>query len=111
MIFNIDPKITALLSIDPQNDVLSEGGAMWNVVTKGVKETKVVEHLVELKKIAKEAGIPVFYSPRYFTDDEYNSWKFLNPLDKNMFKNKMFHKGTWGQIFILIFSLMKIPLY
>lgn len=45
----LDPKTTALLIIDPQNDFLSEGGAVWDLVGKGVKETKVVELLVQLK--------------------------------------------------------------
>lgn len=43
----INPKNTALLIIDPQNDFLSEGGVVWDLVGKGVKETKVVENLVE----------------------------------------------------------------
>jgi len=58
----IDTKSTAVLIIDPQNDFLSEGGAVWDLVGKGVRETKVVEHLIEITKTAKEAGIPVFYS-------------------------------------------------
>jgi nicotinamidase-related amidase len=99
MILKIDPKRTAILIIDPQNDVLSEGGAMWNVVAKGVKETKVVEHLVDLKKTAKEVDIPVFYSPHYYTDEEYHKWKHINPVDKTMFDLQMFHKGTWGADF------------
>ena len=37
----LDLKRTALLIIDPQNDFLSEGGVVWDLVGKGVKETKV----------------------------------------------------------------------
>lgn len=95
----LDPKTTALLIIDPQNDFLSEGGAVWDLVGKGVKETKVVEHLVQLKQTAKETGIPVFYSPHYYTENEFKSWKHLNPIDKIMFDRRMFSKGTWGADF------------
>lgn len=95
----LDLKKTAVLIIDPQNDVLSEGGAGWDMVGKGVKENKVVEHLVEIKKAAKEAGVTVFYSPHYYTDSEYSSWQHLNPNDKTMFDRKMFHKGRWGAEF------------
>ncbi len=95
----IDPSKTAILIIDPQNDFLSEGGVVWDLVGKGVKETKVVEHLVELKEAAKEAGVPVFYSPHYYTDDEFRKWQHLNPIDKLMFQRKMFAKGTWGAEF------------
>ena len=95
----IDTKSTAVLIIDPQNDFLSEGGAVWDLVGKGVRETKVVEHLIEITKTAKEAGMPVFYSLHYYTDDEYENWTHLNPIDKLMFDRKMFRVGTWGADF------------
>jgi nicotinamidase-related amidase len=95
----LDLTKTALLIVDPQNDFLSEGGVVWDLVGKGVKETQVVEHLVELKKTAKEVGIPVFYSPHYYSDEEFKNWTHLNPIDKLMFDRKMFQKGTWGAEF------------
>jgi len=95
----LDLKRTALLIIDPQNDFLSEGGVVWDLVGKGVKETKVVDHLVELKRISKEVGVPVFYSPHYYSDEEFRNWSHLNPIDKLMFDRKMFRKGTWGAEF------------
>lgn len=55
----IDTKSTAVLIIDPQNDFLSEGGAVWDLVGKGVRETKVVEHLIEIKlRRQKKLGYP-----------------------------------------------------
>jgi nicotinamidase-related amidase len=92
-------KKTVLLIIDPQNDFLSEGGVVWDLVGKGVKETNVVEHLVELNKTAREVGIFVFYSPHYYSDEEFKNWTHLNPIDKLMFERKMFRKGTWGAEF------------
>ncbi|MFQ5950915.1 MAG: cysteine hydrolase [Candidatus Geothermarchaeales archaeon] len=90
---------TAVLIIDPQNDFLSEGGVVWDLVGEGVKKTKVVEHLIELKEAAKESDIPVFYSPHYYSDQEFESWEHLNPIDKLMFDRKMFRSGTWGAEF------------
>ncbi len=95
----LDPARTAVLIIDPQNDFLAEGGVVWDLVGKGVKETRVVEHLVDLRNTAREAGVPVFYSPHYYTDDEFKKWKHLNPIDRLMFDRKMFRKGTWGAEF------------
>jgi nicotinamidase-related amidase len=94
-----DTSRTALLIIDPQNDFLSEGGVVWDLVGDGVKDTKVVEHLVELRKAAKDAGVPVFYCPHYYNDDEFATWKHLNPIDKLMFDRKMFRSGSWGAEF------------
>ncbi len=96
---NLDRSRTALLIIDPQNDFLSEGGVAWPLVSDGVKNTKVVEHLVELRSAAKKAGVPVFYCPHYYNDNEFATWKHLNPIDKMMFDGKMFRSGTWGAEF------------
>ncbi|MFQ5552359.1 MAG: cysteine hydrolase [Thermoplasmata archaeon] len=90
---------TAVLITDPQNDFLSEGGVVWDMVGEGVKETKVVEHLVKIREAAKAAGIPVFYSPHYYTDEEFARWQHLNPIDQLMFDRKMFREGTWGAEF------------
>jgi len=39
---------TALVVIDPQNDVLSEKGVSWALVGQSVKENNTVEHLAPL---------------------------------------------------------------
>ena len=96
---SLDLKRTALVIIDPQNDFLSEGGAVWDLVGDIVKENQVVPHLVQLRTAAKDVGIPVLYSPHYYTDNEFNSWQRLNPIDKLMFDRKMFRTGTWGAEF------------
>lgn len=90
---------TAVLITDPQNDFLSEGGVVWDLVGEGVEKTRVVEHLVKIHAAAKAAGIPVFYSPHYYTDEEFENWQHLNPIDRLMFDRKMFRAGTWGAAF------------
>ena len=96
---SLDLKRTALVIIDPQNDFLSEGGVLWDLFGDTVKENQVVPHLVHLRKVANEVAIPVLYSPHYYTDNEFNSWGRLNPIDKLMFDRKMFRTGTWGAEF------------
>lgn len=95
----IDLKSTALLIIDPQNDFLSEGGAVWDLIGSEVQKYNVVEKLKQLRKTANEIGIQVFYSPHIYTENEYETWKHLNFVDKVMFERKMFNKGTWGADF------------
>lgn len=92
----LDIHRTALLIIDPQNDFLSPGGVVWDLVGETVTRNQVVEHLVALRKAANTAKIPIFYSPHYYTETEYQAWKHLNPIDKIMFDRKMFRKGGWG---------------
>lgn len=96
---SIDPKSTAVLIVDPQNDFLSEGGAVWDLVGGEVTRNQVVEKLSRIKQAAKDAQIPVFYSPHYYTEGEYQSWKHLNVVEKVMFERKMFTTGTWGAEF------------
>ena len=95
----IDKSQTALVIVDPQNDFLSEGGAVWDLVGEDVVKNNVVENLVKLRNAATEAGIPIFYSPHYYTEYEYENWKHPNHIDEIMFDRKMFLKGTWGAEF------------
>jgi hypothetical protein len=51
---------TAVVFIDPQNDVLSEGGTSWGAVGASVTENKTVEHMERIFKAAKANGYDVF---------------------------------------------------
>ncbi len=95
----IDLERTAIFITDPQNDFISEGGAAWGLVGEQIIEDKVVEHQVQLREAAKEAGIHVFYSPHTYTEMDYANWSSLNGIDTMMFAIDMFHEGTWGHEF------------
>ena len=98
---DIDLKHTAVFITDPQNDFISEGGAAWDLVGEEVVRNKVVEHQVALRKVAKEVGIFVFYSPHMYTAQDYKTWPRdkMNGIDKAMFSMGMFQKGSWGHEF------------
>jgi len=83
---------TALVFIDPQNDVLSEHGKNWGAVGASVTENRTVENMERLFKVAKEQGYPVFISPHYFypTDD---GWKMNGPLETDEFRTRTFHRS------------------
>jgi len=80
---------TALVFIDPQNDVLSEHGKNWGAVGASVTENRTVENMERLFVAAKKNGYPVFISPHYFypTDD---GWRFNGPLESDEFKTRTF---------------------
>jgi nicotinamidase-related amidase len=67
----IDKSDTAVVFIDPQNDVLSEKGASWAAVGPSVTENKTVENMERIFVAAQDKGYLVFISPHYFypTDD------------------------------------------
>jgi nicotinamidase-related amidase len=97
---DINPERTALVIVDPQVDFLSPESVVWDLVGEQVERNRVVEHLITLKGAAERAGIPVFYSPHYFSDHEYSGWRHLNTIDKVMFERRMFDVSGGGAEFL-----------
>jgi nicotinamidase-related amidase len=80
---------TAVVFIDPQNDVLSEKGANWGAVGASVTENRTVENMERIFKAAKANGYEVFISPHYFYPTD-SGWKFNGPLEADEFKTHSF---------------------
>jgi biuret amidohydrolase len=89
----------ALLFIDPQIDFLDPASVVWDVVGEEVERVGVLANLVRLREAALRAGLPVFYSPHSYTDNEYSDWGHLNPLDNLMFSRRMFDATKPGSEF------------
>ncbi|MEM7164556.1 MAG: isochorismatase family protein [Planctomycetota bacterium] len=89
--FTIDPKTTALLVTDPQNDFLSPQGVTWGVVGESVTENGTVDNLETLFRTAKAVGIPVFVSPHYYYPHDHG-WKFEGALEQLMHDINMFDR-------------------
>ena len=87
----IDPKNTALVITDPQNDFLSPDGVTWGVVGESVTENNTVENIETLFKAAKQKDIPVFISPHYYYPTDHG-WKFEGALEKLMHNLHMFDR-------------------
>lgn len=97
----LNPDKMAFFVTDPQNDFLSEGSPVWELVGPLVKKNQVVEKEKRLKALAKEKGIPLFYSTHMYNAREVEQWPKmpLNGIDKVMFDTGMFVEGTWGHDF------------
>ena len=80
---------TALVVIDPQNDVLSEKGVSWPLVGDSVKEIGTVENLERLFRAAKEKGFGVFISPHYLYPHD-QAWRYGGAVEKMMLDGKEF---------------------
>jgi hypothetical protein len=57
---------TAIVFIDPQNEVLSEKGSAWPLVRDSLHENNTIENMERIFKTAKEYGFEVFISLHYF---------------------------------------------
>jgi nicotinamidase-related amidase len=87
----LDKSDTALVVIDPQNDVLSEKGVSWGLVGESVKENNTVENLARLFQAAKEQSYEVFISPHYLYPFD-QAWQFGGAVEHIMLDDKEFFR-------------------
>lgn len=80
---------TAIVFIDPQNDVLSDKGVNWGAVGASVTENRTVENMERIFAVAKANGYHVFISPHYFYPTD-SGWKFNGPLETDEFHTHSF---------------------
>jgi nicotinamidase-related amidase len=92
-----DKPLTALLVIDPYNDFISEGGKIWDRV-KGVAEAnQCVPHMMQVLDAARKCDIRVFYALHHrYRPGDYETWKYIAPIQKATWSRKTFEYGTWG---------------
>jgi nicotinamidase-related amidase len=82
---------TAIVVIDPQNDVLSEKGVSWGLVGDSIKENNTVENLARLFTAAKDQDYGVFISPHYLYPHD-QAWQFGGAVEKMMLESKEFFR-------------------
>jgi nicotinamidase-related amidase len=92
-----EKEITALIVIDPYNDFISEGGKVWDRL-KGVAEANhCVPNMLQVLTAARKAGLRVFYAMHHrYRPGDYESWKYIAPIQKAAWSRKTFEYGTWG---------------
>jgi nicotinamidase-related amidase len=91
---NFHPIDTAVVFIDPQNEVLSETGAAWPLLHESLAENNTIENMESIFKAAKALGHEVFISPHYFYPTD-NGWMFNGPLETEEIKSRLFaRKGV-----------------
>ncbi|MBV9673122.1 MAG: isochorismatase family protein [Verrucomicrobia bacterium] len=83
---------TAILFIDPQNEVLSEKGLAWPLVHESVQENHTIQNMERLFRTAKAQGFEVFISPHYFYPTD-RGWEFNGPLESEEAKLGMFARA------------------
>lgn len=89
---------TALLVVDPLNDLISEGGMAWPMSGEVIQEVKAVEHIENLLSVSREKGIEVAYAPHHrYREGSYAERKYLSPTHiAQLGPGHMLSQGTWG---------------
>jgi len=92
-----DKPLTALLVIDPYNDFISDGGKIWGRLKTVAEANSCVPHMVQVLNAARNAGLRVFYALHHrYRPGDYESWKYVAPIQKAAWSSKAFEYGTWG---------------
>jgi nicotinamidase-related amidase len=94
---SFDREITALLVIDPYNDFISEGGKIWDRIRAVAEANDCVRHMLQVIDAARTASVRVFYVMHHrYRPGDYETWRYVAPIQKAAWKRKTFEFGTWG---------------
>jgi ureidoacrylate peracid hydrolase len=92
-----EKQLTALLVIDPYNDFISEGGKIWGRLKAVAEANRCVPHMAQVLDAARKAGLRVFYALHHrYRSGDYETWKYIAPVQKAAWSSKAFEYGTWG---------------
>ena len=92
-----DKEITALIVIDPYNDFISEGGKVWDRLRDVAEANGCVPNMLQVLNAARRAELRVFYAlHRRYRPGDYETWKYIAPIQKAAWLRKTFEDGTWG---------------
>jgi ureidoacrylate peracid hydrolase len=92
-----DKEITALLVIDPYNDFISEGGKIWDRLKNVAEANQCVPNMLRVLDAARKVGLRIFYAlHRRYRPGDYETWKYIAPIQKAAWGRKSFEYGTWG---------------
>jgi ureidoacrylate peracid hydrolase len=92
----MDPKKTALVLIEYQNDFTSDGGTLHDAVQPVMDSTNMLPNTVETVAKARELGVTIVHAPITFTDDYHELTPEPYGILKGVVDSKSFRKGTWG---------------
>jgi ureidoacrylate peracid hydrolase len=92
----MNPRTTALVLIEYQNDFTTPGGKLHDAVKPVMDSTHMLENTVEMVNQARKAGATIVHVPITFAAD----FRELSPTPYGILKGcrdgRVFQKGTWG---------------
>ena len=92
-----DTVLTALVVIDPYNDFISEGGKIWPRIRAVAEANDCVPHMLRVLNAARKAKLRVCYALHHrYRSGDYETCKYLAPIQRTAWANKSFEYGTWG---------------
>ena len=92
----MNPKTTAVVLIEYQNDFTSPGGKLHEAVKPVMESTHMLENTIEMVNEARKAGAAIVHVPITFAAD----FREISPTPYGILKGcrdgQVFQKGSWG---------------
>jgi ureidoacrylate peracid hydrolase len=92
----LDPKRTAVILLEYQNDFASEGGALHGTVRDVMERTGMLENTRELVEAARAAGATIVYAPISYVPGYRELALHSYGILKGIADASAFVKGEWG---------------
>ncbi len=92
----MDPKETAVVLIEYQNDFTSKGGTLHDAVKPVMESSNMLANTIDTVKKARELGATIVYAPITFTDDYHELTPHPYGILKGVVDSRSFRQGTWG---------------
>ena len=92
----MNPKTTAVVLIEYQNDFAAQGGVFHDAVKGVMLSNHMLLHTMEAVAAAREAGATIIHVPISFSSDYHELNQSPYGILKGVVDNKAFRKGTWG---------------
>jgi nicotinamidase-related amidase len=92
----LDPKTTAVVLIEYQNDFTSEGGVLHGAVSDVMGSTGMLANTADLVEAARAAGVVVMHAPITFVEGYNEISKHPYGILKGVVDGNAFVKDSWG---------------
>lgn len=92
----LNPKQSALVLIEFQNDFTSEGGVFHPAVQGVMAQNNMLHNAQETVQAAREAGMQIVHVPISFSEGYGELTAHPYGILKGVVDNGAFRKGTWG---------------
>jgi nicotinamidase-related amidase len=92
----IDPKTTAVVLIEYQNDFTTEGGVLHGAVSEVMQKTNMLANTCEVVAAARNAGATVMHAPITFAPGYGELTNHPYGILKGVVDGNAFVKGSWG---------------
>jgi len=96
MSVTLDPRTTALVLIEYQNDFTTEGGVLHGAVAEVMDSTDMLDKTVAVVGAARAAGVTIMHAPITFVEGYHEISSHPYGILKGVVDGNAFVKDSWG---------------